>query len=209
MTGRITRGAVIALACAAGLHAQPVTPPAPVPVQQLAPRAGDVIRLRVWREPDMSGDYPVNESGEVTLPRVAAFRVTGISADSLRRFLVATYTPYLRDASVDVFVLRRVRVVGAVRNPGLYPVDATMQVGDVIALAGGATPEGDRRTAVLVRGGIAQRLPIAQDARFADSPVQSGDQIEVPERSWVSRNTALLATLGSTAGLLIVTLVRR
>jgi polysaccharide export outer membrane protein len=174
-----------------------------------APRPGDVVRMRIWREPDMSGDYAVNESGDVVLPKLGHLHIGDMSADSLRRRLVSAYSEFLRDPAVDITVLRRVKVTGAVKNPGLYPADATMTLGDVVALAGGATPEGDDRKVKLTRAGDAQSVELSFDQRIAESPVRSGDQLEVIERPWYARNTGIVATAVSTAGFVIVTLIKR
>ncbi|HZI73301.1 MAG TPA: polysaccharide biosynthesis/export family protein, partial [Gemmatimonadales bacterium] len=41
-------------------------------------RPGDLIRLKIWREPDMSGDIAVDEAGVATLPRLGAWRVANL-----------------------------------------------------------------------------------------------------------------------------------
>lgn len=172
------------------------------------PRPGDIIRVRVWREPDMSGEFQVNEAGAVTLPQIGTLQVNGISPDSLRAFIIAKYAPALRNPSIEVTVLKRVRVVGAVKNPGLYPVDDTYSVGDVLAAAGGITTDGDRRKVRLVRSGE-QETTLSLDTRIAESPVRSGDQIEVLERSWLSRNATLATTIVSSIALIVITVSRR
>jgi polysaccharide export outer membrane protein len=190
--------------CLAGLRA------APGAAQRANnPHPGDVIRLRVWREPEMSGDFQVDRSGQVVLPRIGPLAVSGITPDSLRAFIVAAYAPSLQNPSIEVTVLRRIRVIGAVKNPGLYPVDQTLSVADVLALAGGATPEGDRGKIRLTRAGTNKTETLASDARLDELTLASGDQIEVPERSWLSRNTALVATLASSVALIFITVVRR
>jgi polysaccharide export outer membrane protein len=171
------------------------------------PRPGDVVRLRIWREPDMSGEYPVNEDGDVVLPRVGTVHVVGMPADSLKRQLLATYAAYLRDPSIEITLLRRVSVTGAVRTPGVFTVDPTMTVGDVLALAGGPSPEGRRDRVDVLRAGATVSRDIARGARLGDTAVRSGDQLVVPERSWVSRNTGLVAGLASSAAFLIATII--
>jgi len=168
---------------------------------------GDVVRLRIWREPDMSGEFPVNEAGDVVLPRLGAVRVTAMSADSLKRRLVSDYTTYLRDPSIEVTVLRRVSVSGAVRTPGVFTVDPTLTVADVLALAGGPSPEGQRNRVEVMRAGTTVTRSVSRGVRIGDSPVRSGDQLVVPERSWLSRNTALVAGLASSAVFLIATVI--
>src|ERR1700734_1429358 len=91
---------------------------------------GDIVRLRIWREPDLSGDFPVDERGTVVFPKIGPTPVLQMTTDSLKRLLVTTYSQYLRDPAIEVTFLRRVTILGAVKNPGLYPVDPTMTVSD-------------------------------------------------------------------------------
>src|ERR671932_772493 len=114
---------------------------------------GDVVRLRIWREPDLSGDFPIDESGEVVLPRVGPVKATSETPQSLKTKLYSEYQKYLAQTSIDVTVLRRVQVLGAVRNPGLDPLDATMSVSDAVAMAGGVTTDGNEKKVQLIRGG--------------------------------------------------------
>lgn len=155
-------------------------------------RPGDVVRLRIWREPDLSGDFQVNESGQVVLPKIGPVAVDAISRDSLRRSLLAAYTTYLRNPSIEVVLLRRINVLGAVRNPGLYPVDPTMTVADALALAGGPNPDGKRDRVDLVRGGDRLVVKLDPATRLGDTPIRAGDQLYVPQRSWISRNQGLV-----------------
>jgi polysaccharide export outer membrane protein len=154
-----------------------------------------MVRLKIWREPDLSGDYAVDESGQVVFPKIGPLTVTRISADSLKSLLITTYATYLRNPSVEVTLLRRVNVLGAVRNPGLYQVDPTMTLVDVLAMAGGRTPDGQKDRVDLLRQGEPEPLHLRVESRVGDA-VHSGDQLIVPERSWTSRNsTALVAAV--------------
>jgi protein involved in polysaccharide export with SLBB domain len=167
-------------------------------------RPGDVVRLRIWREPDLSGDFHVDESGLVVLPKLGPVSVGVISRDSLRRSLLAAYSTYLKNPSIEVVLLRRVNVLGAVRNPGLYPVDPTMTIADALALAGGPTPEGKRDRVDLVRGGDRLKVRLDPATRLGDTPIRSGDQLFVPERSWLSRNPGLvIGTLTAVTALVV------
>jgi polysaccharide export outer membrane protein len=170
---------------------------------------GDVVRLRIWREPDLSGDFQVDERGTVVLPKIGALSIRDMPAASLKALLVEKYSSYLRDPAIDVTVLRRVNVLGAVRNPGLYPVDATMTVADVLALAGGVAPEGNPDRGELIRGGTRLNVKLSRRTKIAETPLQSGDQLYVPQRSWISRNPGVVAgTLTAVAGIVVSLLVR-
>ena len=167
-------------------------------------RPGDLIRLRIWREPDLSGEFTVDETGTVVLPKLGAVMITGESALSLRTKLVRAYGEFLSHSAVEVTVLRRLLVLGAVRNPGLYAVDRTMTVEDGLALAGGATPIGSPNHVELLRHG--QKLPVRLTLRtpLTDSTFQSGDQLYVPERSWVSRNPGVVVGIVSAVATTLV-----
>ncbi|HEY3113567.1 MAG TPA: polysaccharide biosynthesis/export family protein [Gemmatimonadaceae bacterium] len=156
-------------------------------------RPGDVLRLRIWREPDMSGDYAVSASGRVILPRLGDLQVAAIPADSLQSFLTDRYRVYLNNPSIEVLLLRRVTVTGAVRSPGVYPLDPTLTITDAIALAGGAAPDGKRDKIEIRRAGKIIVGDLRGDAVIGDAPIQSGDQLYVPTKAWLSRNTWLVS----------------
>jgi protein involved in polysaccharide export with SLBB domain len=170
-------------------------------------RPGDLVRLKIWREPDLSGDFQVQESGEVVFPKIGVVRVATLSSGALRQQLLDSYSVYLQNPSIEITVLRRVQVLGAVKAPGLYPVDPTMAVADVLALAGGPTPQGNPKKIELKRGGERITGSLSGGTRIADTPLRSGDQIFVPERSWLSRNPWIIAAaISATTSVLIAAL---
>jgi polysaccharide export outer membrane protein len=172
-------------------------------------RPGDLVRLRIWREPDLSGEFLVDQERVVTFPKIGAYRLTDESGEAFRRRIVAAFDEYLRDPSIEVGFLRRVGVQGAVRNPGLYTADLTTSVTDVLALAGGVSPGGDPNRVDLVRRGVRERLGVARTIALADSPIRSGDQIYVHPESWLRRNTGVVASAAaSVLGALLFALAR-
>jgi protein involved in polysaccharide export with SLBB domain len=171
-------------------------------------RPGDVIRLRIWREPDLSGDFPVDEFGRVNLPLVGTYPVADETRESLQKKLVAAYRGSVQNLSMDVIFFRRVPVVGAVRTPGLYPVEATMTVADAIALAGGSILDADRTRIMLMRSGkIIQKnvdpaMPISQ---LATNP---GDQLYIPPLTgFFDRNPWALGTIVQSAVTIAIAIV--
>jgi polysaccharide export outer membrane protein len=168
-------------------------------------RPGDLIRLKIWREPEMSGDVAVDEAGVATLPRIGPLQVAGLQADSLRRALIRSYARFLRNPSVDITVLRRVTILGAVRTPNVYHVEPSMTVADALALAGGASPEGKQDQVELRRQGSTAPIKVSRGTRLADTPVRSGDELYVPLRSWLSRNAGVVvAGVGTATSILFL-----
>lgn len=167
-------------------------------------RPGDVVRLNIWREPDMSGDFIVDEAGMVIFPRVGEYRVIDESPESLKARLLADYQQYLRNPSIEITILRRIRIIGGVNNPGLHLVDPTVTVADALALAGGPDQNAKQDEIRIIRDGVELDVKLGANTRIGDSPLRSGDQIYVPLRSWVSRNAGLVAaTLSAIVSLTI------
>src|SRR5262245_21975638 len=141
----------------------PPAPPEPVRLAAASTatlRPGDVLRLRIWREPDWSGDYQVDETGRAVLPRLGATTVVGVPANQLRDQLVERYREFLNNPSVGVIPLRRISVLGAVRNPGMFPVDPSVTLGQAANVAGGPVTDGKRNVVELRRGGTRRRIDL-------------------------------------------------
>lgn len=162
-------------------------------------KVGDVVRLWIWREEDMSGDFPVPENGLVVFPRIGERKVVGRSLADLKAEILSEYQKYLRNPSIEITFLRRVNVLGAVKKPGVFPVDQTMTIANVLALAGGTSEGGKPDEVQLFRDGQKLVTRINERTRLSELPLQSGDQLYVPERSWAARNTGLIAALISGA----------
>jgi len=187
----------------------------PVPVQRTVEawevlRPGDVIRVKIWREPDLSGDFVVDVDGTAIFPLLGPVMVTDESPTSLKARLTAAYQEYLRHPSIEVRPMRRVNILGSVRQPGLYPVDATMTLADALALAGGTTPQGDVDKIELIRDGERIEGRLSHATSIAELSIHSGDQLFVPERSWISRNAGIVsATISASVSLIIALFIRR
>ncbi|MQA92157.1 MAG: hypothetical protein GEU90_18355 [Gemmatimonas sp.] len=159
---------------------------------------GDQIRLQVWREPDLSGDFTVDEQGEAILPRIGRLEAASMEAAALQDSLYVAYGRYLRNPSIEIAVLRRIGVHGEVRNPSLYMVDLTMTLREVIAMAGGITDAGNPERIAIIRGDEEIRLDTNGQEQFDTAELRSGDQIVVGRRSWLALNP-LAALSASTA----------
>ncbi len=162
-----------------------------VPAEDLPLMPGDAIRVSFSREPELNGEFEIDETGTVSLPLLGARIVVDRPAVAVKAELADEYAGRTRNQSVQVVYLRRIRVLGEVRSPGLYRVDPTMTFDDAIALAGGASSQGNLKNVSLVRDGeeMAKGLDVT---RSVAATVYSGDQIYVPKTSWLSRNGAII-----------------
>ena len=168
---------------------------------------GDAIQVKMIREPALSGDFVVNDRGETVLPIIGIKRVAGQPWGEVRDSLRAAFARELRGPDVALVPLRRIFVLGSVDRPGVYYIDPLGTVAQAVAMAGGATAEGDPSRIRVVRGGATVIERIGVDAPMTAAVLASGDQIFLERRSWFDRNSA--AVIGAGAGLLgvIATLV--
>lgn len=172
-------------------------------------RPGDAIRLDVWREEDLSGTFHVDDRGIVTLPLLGDLQVAGRQPAELRDELLADYREYLRNPSIEVTVLRRINILGAVGQPGLYTVDATMSLSEALGMAGGVTPEGDSDDIRLYRDDRVITRDLDRKVLVSDVDIRSGDRIVVAEKNWFERNPgALIGSLIAAAAGITVALIR-
>jgi polysaccharide export outer membrane protein len=170
---------------------------APISVAAATLKPGDLIKLMVWREEDLTGDLLVPESGIVVFPKIGPVKVTGIPKAVLRDSLIRALGTYLRNPAVEVLFQHRITVQGHVRKPGIYHVDGTHSLADVLALAEGADQNGKPDEVRLIRGSKTIVGGLTRGTRIGDLPLESGDQLYVPQRGWLERNTPLVAALVS------------
>jgi polysaccharide export outer membrane protein len=171
-------------------------------------RPGDRLRVSIYREPELSREYLVPVDSMVDFPIIGRVNVARSAVNALTAELRTRYAVSLREPAIEVTPLRRVRVFGAVRAPGYYYADPTVSVAGSLLLAGGTTPEGNATRVQLLRNGERRTVSRSGGAYRGDLPVASGDEISVPERSWVSRNTALLASVFTGVALVLAAVVR-
>lgn len=163
-----------------------VTAQAPDPMGALLP--GDVIDIDIWQEETLSGEFTVDGSGTVVLPLVGEWSVAGVSARDLREQLAAAYAVYLNNPSINVKLLRRITVSGEVRVPGLYTVDATVSIADLIARAGGLNVDANAEKILLFRDGQRLELDLNGATVVGEAGLRSGDRVSVGKRGWLGRN---------------------
>lgn len=155
---------------------------------------GDVFAVRVYGEDEMSGSHQVAPDGTINFPLLGAVQVSGMEppevAEKLQTLLLERNL--LRDPHVSVYVeqyvSKRVSVMGAVANPGTFPLETGMTVVEAISRAGGFSSLADRDGTIVTRKigneTVRYRVPVARvtKGQAQDIEVAAGDIIFVPER---------------------------
>lgn len=199
---------LMTLACAGSPSPAPSTAPSTPADEGLRP--GDAIQVSIWQEGDLSGAFNVDARGRVVLPLLGERDVTGIPVSDLEQDLAEEYREFLENPSVSVTALRRIAIFGDVRNPSLYMVDATVTLSDALAMAGGILPTGSRDQVRLVRDGQVVIASLDLDCLIGEMPIRSGDQIEVGQQGWMSRNRYMItAVLGAVTSLTAAVILSR
>jgi polysaccharide export outer membrane protein len=151
----------------------------------------DVLTIRVFGMPDLTGDYQVDLLGNISMPLIGDVAATNLTPAQLDKVLTSKYSAkYLQNPDVSVGVKSAtghiVTVDGAVRRGGSFPVLGRMTLMNAVALAGGANEETANMHRVAIfrtidgkRQAAAFDLLSIQHGEMPDPPVYSGDIIIV------------------------------
>jgi polysaccharide export outer membrane protein len=143
---------------------------------------GDRIRVTVFGQEQLSGEYEVDGLGNVTLPLIGEVPAKGKTEGQVEKLITEKLSPeYLRDpnVSVDVLTYRPFYIFGEVNAPGSYPYVNGMTVINAIALAGGYTYRARTSSVNLIRASDPSGEPQTVPTNESIAP---GDVIEVRER---------------------------
>lgn len=178
-------------ACQSAPAAAPAPAPTATGVAEAAPTglesyelgAGDRLRVVVFNEEALSGEFLVDSTGMVSMPLVGEIFVEGLTVrDFQRRFEEELEGgEFLIDARVAAEVLnyRPFYILGEVQNPGEYPYSAGLTVMNAVATAGGFTYRANKRS-VFVRsgeGGEERKVQLTPSTKL-----EPGDTIRIAER---------------------------
>jgi polysaccharide export outer membrane protein len=114
---------------------------------------GDKIRVSVFGEDDLSGEYQIDSSGMVRLPLIGTVRAAGFSTAALENAIAGALAQgYLKNprVNVEVSTYRPFYIIGAVNKPGEYPYVANMSALNAVAFGGGFTDQA-RQSTIFVR----------------------------------------------------------
>ncbi|MEM7301552.1 MAG: polysaccharide biosynthesis/export family protein [Pseudomonadota bacterium] len=144
---------------------------------------GDQVRLSVFGEPEISGDFKIIDQGYVALPTIGRIEASGLTIGELRSVVAEKLHAHVVVNPIVTLVLlahRPLYVGGEVRSPGKVDYEIGMTVRDAISSAGGYTYRSDYGK-VFIR---AKDQPAGQlyDLRNTRIPVHPGDFIRVGER---------------------------
>lgn len=142
----------------------------------------DRVRVKVYGEPDVAGEYEIDSSGYVSIPLAGRIRAAGLTTRQLEQSITSALSKgIVRDprVNVEIALYRPFYILGEVKKSGEYPYRVGMTVLDAIASAGGFTYRANENKVYLRRSGGAGEEVYPLDAPVLIYP---GDNIRVPER---------------------------
>ena len=162
------------------------------PLTPLGP--GDSVTMHVFGQPDMDSVLGVADDGSIRVPLAGSVQVGGLSPESAARRVEKAFKDggFFIDPHVTLTVTQslsqRVSVLGEVKTPGRYPVDAKTSIIDLLAQAGGET-EFASDTVYVLRAdatGTVKRFPVSVKGLVGSGPLtptqllRAGDSVYVP-----------------------------
>ena len=154
---------------------------------------GDVLRINVYQNPDLTLETRINESGAISYPLLGTVKLGGLSVTQAEKTIADGLLKgnFLRQPQVSLQLLQvrgnQASVLGMVNRPGRYPIEVTgLRLSELLATAGGIAPTGsDTVTLSGVRNGqqFRKQIDVGQllnNGKREDDPVvENGDSIYV------------------------------
>jgi polysaccharide export outer membrane protein len=194
------RGGLLLLALCGALGGVQAQSPASTPAGSAASAeyrlgAGDVVRISVYQNPDLSLDARIGEGGGISYPLLGVVKLGGLTVAAAEKVIAdgLRLGGFVKQPQVSVLPAlvrgNQASVLGQANRPGRFPIEvADMRLTDLLALAGGVTPTGSE---VIVVSGLREGQPFRREidlpavftspSRELDIPIQNGDVV------WIDR----------------------
>lgn len=154
--------------------------------------AGDVIEVKVYREPELDGVYRVNSAGALEFPLIGKVALEGKNSEDVASEIRTRLADgFLKDPQVSVFVReynsKKIHVLGQVTRAGTFPYEPRMSIIQAITNAGGftklASTNAVKVTRVTPQGEQSFDLPVGDigSGKAPNFELWPGDIVFVPE----------------------------
>lgn len=196
MSRPLRLGALAAFVCLLQAPAWAQVPLAPSPNPAAAPPTasasvtdsdyvlghGDKVRVIVYDEPTLSGEFFVSPTGKVSMPLVGDVNAADLTLSQFQQGVTeALRGGYLKEprVSAEVLTYRPFYILGEVNKPGEYPYTSGLTVLNAVATAGGFTYRAQTRKVFIRRRGAAREESYAL---APETKVAPGDTVRIAER---------------------------
>jgi polysaccharide biosynthesis/export protein len=161
-------------------------PPAVDPSYTLGP--DDVIFVKVWREPDLSGAMAIRPDGKITMPVINEVKASGLTPTQLGEEISKALSTYVKNPQVMVSVSavrsKRYFMSGEINRPGAYPLGSPTTIFEALTMAGGFREFANKKKVTIIRGPKRYRFNWNEVIKGKNLQqnihLESGDQVIVP-----------------------------
>ena len=174
-------------------------------------RSGDLLKIHVYRDEELSGEYLIDSRGTLQIPGIGVVRAAGYDPSEVKERLIAALRERgFSQPEIAVQPLVRVSVLGEVRNPQLYSVDPGTSLLQLVSVAGGPTERANLERVRVVRDGRAFNVDL--ESAFEGSAtgrivLNSNDVVYISRKRGFTRETLSFALTTVTAVLSLITLL--
>ena len=155
----VVRFAAIAGLLAIGCFGRTLSPPPPdpTPMDRVTYTIGvtDVLKIAVWKNPELSVEVPVRPDGMISVPLINDVQAEGLTPEELKEVIARELSEYVTEPNVTVVVIqmnsRFVSVIGQVGQTTRVQLTRDLRVLEAIAQAGGFGPFADKANVRIVR----------------------------------------------------------
>lgn len=156
--------------------------------------AGDVIKVVVYEHEDLTTEDRISERGDITFPLIGEVHIGGLSKFAAEALLTKLLierelvkNPQV-NIKVEQYASHLVSVLGNVNKPGTFPLNTDTSLLEMIAQAGGISPQGDER-AIVVReeGGKTRKFEVDLRAVFEQGVLEGNVRVENKDIIYVPR----------------------
>lgn len=157
---------------------------------------GDVVRITVYQNPDLTTESRVSEAGTLSFPLLGQIRIGGLSVSQAEKQIADGLRNgnFVKQPQVSVLVVQvrgnQASVLGQVNRPGRYPLEtADIRLTDLLAIAGGISPGTGNDIAIVTgtRNGQPMRMEVDLPVIFASSKRENDILIQNGDVVWVDR----------------------
>lgn len=143
---------------------------------------GDKLRINVFGQPELSGEFVVDGTGAISLPLIGQVTAVGLSTQDLETTIATNLSNgFLLEprVSAEVINYRPFYILGEVGRPGEYPFNSGLTVLNAVAAAGGFTYRANKKVVFIKSADGNQEVPFELDT---NTVVKPGDTLRIGER---------------------------
>ena len=143
---------------------------------------GDKLRVNVFGQPELSGEFVVDGTGAISLPLIGQVEAVGLSSQDLETKIATKLSSgFLLDPKVSAEVInyRPFYILGEVGRPGEYPFNSGLTVLNAVAAAGGFTYRANKKVVDIKSADGNQETPFELNT---NTVVKPGDTLRIGER---------------------------